>query len=161
MTVRVCSGKATEKMQTALKEEKMDNLFYEVENSGVAKVDSEGTVIAVGEGTTTITITSVDNPEITVEELMQYVKAPDFPTGGFIYGMSGVREAFETGRGRVIMRARTEIESGPQHDKIVVTEIPYNVNKAELIKFIADLVSDKRIEGISNVNDESDKDGMR
>ena len=103
----------------------------------------------------------VDNPEITVEELMQYVKAPDFPTGGFIYGMSGVREAFETGRGRVIMRARTEIESGPQHDKIVVTEIPYNVNKAELIKFIADLVSDKRIEGISNVNDESDREGMR
>ena len=103
----------------------------------------------------------VDNPEISVEELMQYVKAPDFPTGGFIYGMSGVREAFETGRGRVIMRARTEIESGPQHDKIVVTEIPYNVNKAELIKFIADLVSDKRIEGISNVNDESDREGMR
>ena len=103
----------------------------------------------------------VDNPEITVEELMQYVKAPDFPTGGFIYGMSGVREAFETGRGRVIMRARTEIESGPQHDKIVVTEIPYNVNKAELIKFIADLVADKRIEGISNVNDESDREGMR
>ncbi len=106
-------------------------------------------------------IATVDNPDITVEELMQYVKAPDFPTGGFIYGVSGVREAYETGRGRVIMRAKTEIETTGTHDKIVVTEIPYNVNKAELIKFIADLVNDKKIEGISNVNDESDREGMR
>ena len=103
----------------------------------------------------------IDNPDITVEELMQYVKAPDFPTGGFIYGISGVRDAFETGRGRVIMRARTEIESEPQHDKIIVTEIPYGVNKADLIKFIAALVTDKKIDGISNVNDESDREGMR
>ena len=103
----------------------------------------------------------LDNSEVTVEELMNYVKAPDFPTGGYIYGMSGVREAFLTGRGRVIMRAKAEIESGHTHDKIVITEIPYNVNKAELIKYIADLVNDKKIEGISNANDESDRDGMR
>ena len=103
----------------------------------------------------------VDNPDITVDELMQYIKAPDFPTGAYIYGISGVREAYETGRGRVIMRAKTEIEAGEQHDKIVVTEIPYGVNKAELIKFIAELVTDKKIEGISNVNDESDREGMR
>ena len=103
----------------------------------------------------------IDNPEITVEELMEFVKAPDFPTGGVIYGVSGVREAYLTGRGRVIMRAKAEIESGQTHDKIVITEIPYNVNKAELIKYIADLVNDKKIEGISNANDESDRDGMR
>ena len=103
----------------------------------------------------------VDNPDITVDELMQFIKAPDFPTGAYIYGISGVREAYETGRGRVIMRAKTEIEAGEQHDKIVVTEIPYGVNKAELIKFIAELVTDKKIEGISNVNDESDREGMR
>ena len=103
----------------------------------------------------------IDNPKITVEELMEFVKAPDFPTGGFIYGVSGVREAYLTGRGRVIMRAKAEIESGQTHDKIVITEIPYNVNKAELIKYIADLVNDKKIEGISNANDESDRDGMR
>ena len=103
----------------------------------------------------------IDNPEITVEELMEFVKAPDFPTGGYIYGVSGVREAYLTGRGRVIMRAKAEIESGQTHDKIVITEIPYNVNKAELIKYIADLVNDKKIEGISNANDESDRDGMR
>ena len=103
----------------------------------------------------------IDNPEITVEELMEFVKAPDFPTGGYIYGVSGVREAYLTGRGRVIMRAKAEIESGQTHDKIVTTEIPYNVNKAELIKYIADLVNDKKIEGISNANDESDRDGMR
>ena len=103
----------------------------------------------------------IDNPEITVEELMEFVKAPDFPTGGYIYGVSGVREAYLTGRGRVIMRAKAEIESGQIHDKIVITEIPYNVNKAELIKYIADLVNDKKIEGISNANDESDRDGMR
>ena len=88
----------------------------------------------------------IDNPEITVEELMNFVKAPDFPTGGYIYGVSGVREAYLTGRGRVIMRAKAEIETGQTHDKIVITEIPYNVNKAELIKYIADLVNDKRIE---------------
>ena len=103
----------------------------------------------------------IDNPEITVEELMEFVKAPDFPTGGYIYGVSGVREAYLTGRGRVIMRAKAEIESGQTHDKIGITEIPYNVNKAELIKYIADLVNDKKIEGISNANDESDRDGMR
>lgn len=103
----------------------------------------------------------IDNPEITVEELMEFVKAPDFPTGGYIYGVSGVREAYLTGRGRVIMRAKAEIESGQTHDKIVITEIPYNVNKAELIKYIADLVNDKKIEGISNANDEFDRDGMR
>ena len=103
----------------------------------------------------------IDNQEITVEELMTYVKAPDFPTGGYIYGISGVREGYLTGRGRVVMRAKAEIEAGQTHDKIVVTEIPYNVNKAELIKYIADLVNDKRIEGISNANDESDRDGMR
>lgn len=103
----------------------------------------------------------IDNPEITVEELMQYIKAPDFPTGGYVYGISGVKEAYLTGRGRVIMRAKAEIESGQTHDKIIVSEIPYNVNKAELIKSIADMVNDKRIEGISNINDESDREGMR
>jgi len=103
----------------------------------------------------------LDNKDITIEELMQYVKAPDFPTGGYIYGMSGVREAFLTGRGRVVMRAKANIEAESAHDKIIITEIPYNVNKADLIKAIADLVSEKRIEGISNVNDESDREGMR
>lgn len=103
----------------------------------------------------------LDNKDITIEELMQYVKAPDFPTGGYIYGVSGVREAYLTGRGRVVMRAKANIEAESSHDKIIVTEIPYNVNKAELIKAIADLVSEKRIEGISNVNDESDREGMR
>lgn len=103
----------------------------------------------------------INNNDITTEELMQYVKAPDFPTGGYIYGISGVRDAYETGRGRVIMRARAEIESGSTHDKIVVTEIPYGVNKRELIENIAALVNEKRIEGISNVNDESDREGMR
>jgi len=106
-------------------------------------------------------IAYMQNGEITVEELMQYVPAPDFPTGGYIYGLSGVREAYETGRGRVIMRAKAEIESGATHDKIVITEIPYGVNKKELIEHIASLVVDKRIEGISNVNDESDREGMR
>ena len=103
----------------------------------------------------------INNPEVDVEELMNYVQAPDFPTGGYIYGISGVREAYLTGRGRVVMRAKAEIETDHNHDKIVVTEIPYNVNKAELIKYIADLVNDKRIEGISNANDESDREGMR
>ena len=103
----------------------------------------------------------IDNNEIDTEGLMQYIKAPDFPTGGYIYGISGVREAYETGRGRVIMRAKTEIESHPTHDKIIVNEIPYNVNKRELIEHIASLVNEKKIEGISYVNDESDREGMR
>ena len=103
----------------------------------------------------------IDNNEIDTDGLMQYIKAPDFPTGGYIYGISGVREAYETGRGRVIMRAKTEIESHPTHDKIVVNEIPYNVNKRELIEHIASLVNEKKIEGISYVNDESDREGMR
>ena len=103
----------------------------------------------------------VDNNEIDIDGLMQYVKAPDFPTGGYIYGIAGVREAYETGRGRVIMRAKTEIESHPTHDKIIVNEIPYNVNKRELIEHIASLVGEKKIDGISYVNDESDRDGMR
>ena len=103
----------------------------------------------------------IDDNEIDTDGLMQYVKAPDFPTGGYIYGISGVREAYETGRGRVIMRAKTEIESHPTHDKIVVNEIPYNVNKRELIEHIASLVNEKKIEGISYVNDESDREGMR
>ena len=103
----------------------------------------------------------VDNNDIDLDGLMQYIKAPDFPTGGYIYGISGVREAYETGRGRVIMRAKTEIETHPTHDKIIVNEIPYNVNKRELIEHIASLVSEKKIEGISYVNDESDREGMR
>lgn len=103
----------------------------------------------------------IDNPDIDVEGLMQYIKAPDFPTGGFIMGMQGVKSAYETGKGRVIMRARTEIEAGVLHDKIIVSEIPYGVNKAELIKNIAELVGEKRIDGISNINDESDREGMR
>ncbi len=103
----------------------------------------------------------IDNNDITTDELMQHVKAPDFPTGAYIYGIKGVREAYETGRGRVVMRAKAEIETGATHDKIVITEIPYNVNKAELIKYIADLVNEKKIEGISNANDESDREGMR
>ena len=103
----------------------------------------------------------VDNPDIDVDGLMQYIKGPDFPTGAFIYGVSGIKEAYETGRGRVVMRARTDIEEGPSHQKIVITEIPYNVNKAELIKYIAQLVTDKKLDGITNVNDESDRDGMR
>lgn len=103
----------------------------------------------------------IDDPNITVEELMHYVKAPDFPTGGYIIGMQGVRSAYETGRGRIVMRAKTEIEAGPAHDTIVVNELPYGLNKEELVKFIGQLAAEKRIDGISNVNDESDKDGMR
>ena len=103
----------------------------------------------------------IDNNDIDVDGLMHYIKAPDFPTGGYIYGISGVRDAYETGRGRVVMRAKTEIESHPTHDKIIVNEIPYNVNKKELIENIATLVNDKKIEGISYVNDESDREGMR
>ena len=103
----------------------------------------------------------IDNNDIDTDGLMQHIKAPDFPTGGYIYGISGVREAYETGRGRVIMRAKTEIETHPTHDKIIVNEIPYNVNKRELIEHIASLVSEKKIDGISYVNDESDREGMR
>ena len=99
--------------------------------------------------------------EITNEQLMQYVKAPDFPTGGYIYGYAGVRDAYETGRGRVIMRGKAEIEVDNGREKIVITEIPYMVNKAEMIKNIADMVEDKRLDGISNINDESDRQGMR
>ena len=106
-------------------------------------------------------IAYINNSDISIEELMNYIKAPDFPTGGYIYGMSGVREAYLTGRGRVIIRAKAEIETGQNHDKIVVTEIPYGVNKAELIKDIANLANEKKLEGISNANDESDRDGMR
>lgn len=104
----------------------------------------------------------VDNPEISGEELLHYVKGPDFPTGGLIYGYEGVKEAMLTGRGRVIMRAKTEIEHTPSgRECIVVTEIPYMVNKAEMIKKIADLINDKKIDGISYINDESDRNGLR
>lgn len=103
----------------------------------------------------------IDNPDIDVDGLMQHIKAPDFPTGAYIMGLQGVRSAYETGRGRVIMRAKTNIETGITHDKIIVTEIPYGINKAELIKSIADLVNEKRIDGISNINDESDREGLR
>ena len=106
-------------------------------------------------------IAYIDNNDIDIDGLMHFIKAPDFPTGGYIYGISGVREAYETGRGRVVMRAKTEIESHPTHDKIIVNEIPYNVNKKELIENIASLVNEKKIEGISYVNDESDREGMR
>ena len=103
----------------------------------------------------------IENPEIDTTGLMEHVKAPDFPTGCDIYGLAGVREAYETGRGRVVMRAVCEIEPGDHHDKIIVTAIPYNVNKEELIKDIAAMVNEKKIEGISNINDESDQSGMR
>ena len=105
----------------------------------------------------------VDNRDLTIEELMQYIKAPDFPTGGIIYGYAGVKDAFETGRGRIVIRAKAEIEvdSATGRESIVVSEIPYAVNKSELIKKIADLVEEKRLDGISNINDESDRAGMR
>lgn len=104
----------------------------------------------------------IDNNEITSGELGEIMQAPDFPTGGIIYGVEGVREAFETGRGRVVIRAKTEIEVGDNgREKIIVTEIPYMVNKSELIIKIADLINDKKIDGISNINDESDREGMR
>ena len=106
-------------------------------------------------------VAMIDNPEITTEGLMKFIKAPDFPTGGIICGLDGVKEAYETGRGRIIIRSKTDIETEATHDKIVVHEIPYNVNKSELIKKIAELVTDKKIDGISNVNDESDREGMR
>lgn len=103
----------------------------------------------------------VDNPELSISELMQYIKAPDFPTGGTIYGYNGVKDAYETGRGRILIRAKAEIESDANHEDIIVTEIPYNVNKAELIKYIAELVNEKKIEGIADLNDESNYKGMR
>lgn len=106
-------------------------------------------------------IALLDNPEMTVADLMKIIVAPDFPTGGIIYGYEGVKEAYETGRGRIVIRARAEIEQKHEHDLIVITEIPYGVNRAELIKSIAELVIDKKIDGIANVNDESDREGMR
>ncbi|BCI62220.1 DNA gyrase subunit A [Coprobacter secundus] len=107
------------------------------------------------------TIALIDNRNMEIADLMHYIKAPDFPTGGYIYGYSGVKEAFETGRGRIVIRSKAEIETDNNKEKIVVTEIPYLVNKAELIKNIADLVEEKRLDGISNINDESDRTGMR
>jgi DNA gyrase subunit A len=107
-------------------------------------------------------IAVIENPEITIEGLMKYIKAPDFPTGGIIYGYQGVKEAFETGRGRIVLRGKATIETLPNgRERIVITEIPYMVNKAEMIMKTADLINDKKIEGISNVNDESDRTGMR
>ncbi|MEN8121416.1 MAG: DNA gyrase subunit A [Bacteroidota bacterium] len=108
------------------------------------------------------TMATIDNPEISIDEIMQHLKAPDFPTGGIIYGYQGVKDAYHTGRGRVVMRARAEIETTDSgREKIVVTEIPYLVNKAELIQKVADMVNEKKLEGISNANDESDRTGMR
>ena len=106
-------------------------------------------------------IALIDNPDITIEELMEYIKGPDFPTSGVIMGMSGIRSAYTTGRGKIIIRAKAEIEEDGNRQKIIVTEIPYQVNKARLIEKIADLVKDKRLEGISDLRDESDRDGMR
>ncbi len=108
------------------------------------------------------TLAYIENNDITTDELLQHVKAPDFPTGGIIYGYEGVRQAFETGRGKIVMRAKTEIEESPTgRERIIVTEIPYQVNKAEMIAKTADLVNDKKIEGISDIRDESDRTGMR
>ena len=130
-----------------------------------------GTGIAVGMATNIPThnlgevidgcVAYIDNPDIDTDGLMQYIKAPDFPTGAIITGIQGVKEAYETGRGRIIMRAKAEIESDDSHDKIVVTEIPFGVNKAELIGYIAQLVNEHKLDGISNANDESDRRGMR
>ena len=103
----------------------------------------------------------IDNPDIDTEGLMQFIPGPDFPTGAYIYGLQGVKDAYETGRGRIVMRAKAEIETGETHDKIVVTEIPYGVNKADLVKYIADLANEHKIEGVANVNDESGRQGMR
>ena len=103
----------------------------------------------------------IDNPDIDTDGLMQYIPAPDFPTGGYIMGVQGVKSAYETGRGRIVMRAKANIESDDQNDKIVVTEIPYGVNKAELIKSIAEMVNERKLDGISNINDESDREGLR
>ncbi|MFP4025550.1 MAG: DNA gyrase subunit A [Thiohalospira sp.] len=107
-------------------------------------------------------IAYIDNNDIEIPELMNYIKAPDFPTGGIIYGYQGIKDAFETGKGRIVIRSKVEIETEPNgREKIIVTEIPYLVNKAELIKKTAELVNDKKIDGISNINDESDRNGMR
>ena len=106
-------------------------------------------------------IAVLENPDITIPELMKHISAPDFPTGGTIYGYNGVKEAYETGRGRIIIRAKAEIETEANHESIIVHEIPYGVNKAELIKYIADLVNEKKLDGISDINDESDYKGMR
>ncbi|WP_426329685.1 DNA gyrase subunit A [Pedobacter sp. R-06] len=106
-------------------------------------------------------VSYIDNRDITIEELMKFVKAPDFPTGGIIYGYTGVKEAFETGRGRIVMRAKAEIESIKDREVIIVTEIPYQVNKAQMIERTAELVGEKKLEGISNIKDESNKDGIR
>ena len=103
----------------------------------------------------------IENNDVTIADLMQFVKAPDFPTGGTIYGYDGVKEAFETGRGRVVLRAKSEIEEEGGRERIIVTEIPYQVNKAEMIKKTADLINDKKLEGISDIRDESDRSGMR
>lgn len=103
----------------------------------------------------------LDDPEIDVAGLMKHIPAPDFPTGGTIYGYNGVKDAYETGRGRIVIRARAEIEVEDNHENIIVTEIPYNVNKAELISYIADLVNDKKLDGIADINDESNYKGMR
>ena len=104
----------------------------------------------------------IDNPEIEIPELMKYIKAPDFPTGGIIYGYEGVKEAYMTGRGKIVMRSKTEIEHTPSgRECIIVTEIPFQVNKAEMIRKIADLINEKKMEGISYINDESDRNGMR
>ena len=106
-------------------------------------------------------IAVLEDPDITVADLMKHITAPDFPTGGTIYGYNGVKEAYETGRGRIIIRAKAEIETEGNHESIIVHEIPYGVNKAELIKYIADLVNDKKLDGIADINDESDYKGMR
>ena len=106
-------------------------------------------------------IALLDNPEITIEELMRHIKAPDFPTGGTIYGYAGVKEAYETGRGRIVVRAKAEIETEKEHDVIVISEIPYNVNKSELVKSIADLAIEKKVEGINNVKDLSSGKDVR
>lgn len=103
----------------------------------------------------------IDNPELTIPELMRYISAPDFPTGGIIYGYNGVKDAFETGRGRIIIRSKVEIEVEAEHENIIVTEIPYGVNKAELVKYIAELVNEKKIDGIADLSDESNIEGMR
>lgn len=103
----------------------------------------------------------IDDPEISTDGLMQYIPAPDFPTGAYIYGLQGVKDAYETGKGRILMRAKAEIESDDSHDKIVVTEIPYGVNKQQLIEYIAELVKEGKIDGIANVNDETGRQGMR
>jgi DNA gyrase subunit A len=107
------------------------------------------------------TLAYIDNNDIEIDELINHIKAPDFPTGGIIYGMDGVREAFKTGRGRVVIRAKTAFEESNGRESIIVTEIPYQVNKAEMIKKTADLINEKKIEGISNIRDESDRSGMR